>query len=112
MNGPTLSDLGLLAPELILVAAALVLILLSRRIRRSAVAPAATVLASLAAAAASVWVMSEETRIGFDGLIVLDGYSQFFKVLIAASLTLAVLLSVRSIDGEGFRVASTMPCSC
>ncbi len=99
MNGPTLSDLGLLAPELILVAAALVLILLSRRIRRSAVAPAATVLASLAAAAASVWVMSEETRIGFDGLIVLDGYSQFFKVLIAASLTLAVLLSVRSIDG-------------
>ena len=33
-------------------------------------------------------------------MIILDGYSQFFKVLIAATLALAALLSVRSLDGD------------
>ena len=36
----------------------------------------------------------------FGGMIVADGYSQFFKVLIAATLTLTALLSVRSLDDE------------
>src|SRR3989454_3766567 len=32
-------------------------------------------------------------------MLVLDGYSQFFKVLIAATLALTALLSVRSLEG-------------
>ena len=34
-------------------------------------------------------------------MITVDGYSQFFKVLIAATLALAALLAVRSIDRDG-----------
>ena len=105
MNGVTLSDLALLVPELILVGMALALILTARRIRNTPVAVIGTVLAALAAGVASVWVLSEDTQTGFGGMITLDGYSQFFKVLIAATLALAALLSVRSIDVEQVRRA-------
>jgi NADH-quinone oxidoreductase subunit N len=64
------------------------------------VAVVGTVLAALAAALASGWLLSRGTATGFGGMITLDGYSQFFKILIAASLALVALLSVRSIDGE------------
>ncbi len=95
-----MSDLALLVPELILVGMALALILVARRIRTAPVAVVGTVLAALAAALASGWLLSRGTETGFGGTITLDGYSQFFKILIAASLALAALLSVRSIDGE------------
>ena len=59
-----------------------------------------TVLAALAAAVVSVWFLPEGTTTGFGGMITLDGYSQFFKVLIAATLAMAALLSVRTVDGK------------
>src|SRR5438046_425607 len=92
-------DLALLIPELILVGMALALILVARRIQRTPVAVVGTVLAAMAAALASGWVLSLGSKTGFGGMIILDGYSQFFKVLIAATLALAALLSVRSLDG-------------
>ncbi len=95
-----MSDLALIIPELILVGTALALILVARRIRTAPVAVVGTVLAALAAALTSGWLLSRGTETGFGGMITLDGYSQFFKILIAASLALAALLSVRSIDGE------------
>src|SRR5437016_13740786 len=94
-----MSDLALLIPELILVGMALALLLVARRIQRTPVAVVGTVLAALAAALASGWVLSLGSKTGFGGMIILDGYSQFFKVLIAATLALAALLSVRSLDG-------------
>ena len=94
-----MSDLALLIPEVILVGMALALILVARRIQRTPVAVVGTVLAALAAALASGWVLSLGGKTGFGGMIILDGYSQFFKVLIAATLALAALLSVRSLDG-------------
>ena len=100
MSGVTISDLALLVPELILVGMALVLLLLARRIQRAPVAVVGTVLAALAAALASGWALSGGTQTGFGGMITLDGYSQFFKVLIAATLALAALLSVRTIDRD------------
>ena len=103
MNGTTsatVSDLALVIPELILVGMALALILAARRIQGAPVAAVGTVLAALAAALASGWALSWGTLIGFGGMITLDGYSQFFKVLIAAILALAALLSVRSSDRE------------
>ncbi len=99
MNGATTSDLALLIPELILVGMALALILAARRIRKSPVAVVGTALAALAAAVVSRWALSWGTLTGFGGMIILDGYAFFFKVLIAGILVLTVLLSVRNIDG-------------
>ena len=100
MSGVTIADLALLVPELILVGTALVLLLLARRIQRAPVAVVGTVLAALVAALASGWALSGGAQTGFGGMITLDGYSQFFKVLIAATLALAALLSVRTIDRD------------
>src|SRR5712691_9458040 len=97
-----MSDLALLIPELILAGMALALILAARRIQKTPVAAVGTVLAAMAAALASGWVLSWGAKTGFGGMITLDGYSQFFKVLIAATLALAALLSVKSLDGEQF----------
>ena len=96
----TLSDVALLVPELILVGMALVLILTARRIQTTPVAAVGTVLAALAAAVAAGWILSGGAQTGFSGMITVDGYSQFFKVLIAATLALAALLAVRSIDRD------------
>ena len=100
MTPVTLSDVALLIPELILVGMALALILAARRIQTTPLAAVGTVLAALAAALASGWMLSWGTQTGFGGMITLDGYSQFFKVLIAATLALAALLSVRTIDRD------------
>src|SRR3989454_8692177 len=91
-----MNDLVMLIPELILSGMSLVLLLVARRIQRTRLAAAATVLAALAAALASIWILSQGRNIAFGGMLVLDGYSQFFKVLIAATLALAALLSVRN----------------
>jgi len=95
-----MSDLALMAPELILIGMALALILVARRIRTAPVAAIGTVSAALAAALASGWLLSRGTDTGFGGMIILDGYSQFFKILIAGSLALVTLLSVRTIAVE------------
>ena len=108
MTGPNVKDLALILPELMLVGTALVLILASRRIQKSNVAAIGTVLAALAAALAAGamgWNLSGDAKTGFDGMIIVDGYSQFFKVLIAAALALVTLLSVRRIDAEHVRPA-------
>jgi NADH-quinone oxidoreductase subunit N len=95
-----MSDLALLVPELTLSGMALALILVARRIQRTPVALVGTVLAAIAAALASAWALSWGARTGFGGMLILDGYSQFFKVVISATLALAALLSVRSFDGD------------
>ncbi len=100
-----MSDLILLIPELILLGTTLALLLVARRIRTTPVAVVGTVLAALAAALASGWLLwrgagPEFGETAFGGMIIVDGYSQFFKILIAASLALVALVSVRSIDGE------------
>ena len=100
MNSVTISDLVLLVPELILVVLTLGIILAARRIQRGPVAVVGTVIAALAAGLASGWVLSLGPQTGFGGMITADGYSHFFKVLIAAALALTALLSVRSFNGE------------
>jgi len=95
-----MSDLALLAPELILTGMALAMILIARRIQRTPMAAIGTVLAALAAALASAWLLSLSSKTGFGGMIIVDGYSQFFKVLIAATLAVVALLSVRSLDED------------
>ena len=92
----TVADLALVLPELILIGTALALILFARRIRQGTAAAVATVLAAVAAALASAWFLRSDTETGFGGMITQDGYSGFFKILIACALALAALLSVRS----------------
>jgi NADH-quinone oxidoreductase subunit N len=95
-----MSDLVVLVPELLLTGMALVLILLARRIQSTPVAAVGTVLAAVAAALTAGWLLSSGNRIGFGGMIIVDGYSQFFKVLIGATLAIVALLSVRNVDEE------------
>src|SRR6516165_9119732 len=96
----SMADLFALVPEMLLVGMALALILTARRIQRTPVAPAGTVLAALAAVWAAGWVLSAPARTAFGGMIVLDSYSQFFKVVITATLAITVLLSTDSPDGD------------
>jgi NADH-quinone oxidoreductase subunit N len=44
-------------------------------------------------------------RLGFGGMITVDGYSQFFKVLVALALAFCALLSVNHIEAEHVRPA-------
>jgi NADH-quinone oxidoreductase subunit N len=94
-----MTDLTLLISELILAGMALALILVARRTQKTPVAAVGTVFAALAAALTSAWILSGGSGTGFGGMIIVDGYSQFFKVLIAATLALVTLLSVRSLEG-------------
>src|SRR5215510_11999665 len=95
-----MSDIALIVPELVLAGMSLVLILIARRIQRTHVAAIGTVLAAMAAALLSGWLLSWGNKAAFGGMIIVDGYSQFFKVLICATLAVVVLLSVRSLDEE------------
>jgi NADH-quinone oxidoreductase subunit N len=112
MNGAELKDVALLLPELILVGTALVLLLAAHRIQKPPLAVAGTVLAALAAVVAAVWLLScgdnpglGETGFGEPPMIIVDGYSQFFKVLIASALALVALLWQRRVDAENVRPA-------
>jgi NADH-quinone oxidoreductase subunit N len=100
MTGAPLADLELLVPELILVGMSLVLLLGTGRIREGSLAAAGTVIAAILAAAAAILGSPGPARTGFGGMVALDGYARFFKVLIAAALALTALLSVRSRDEE------------
>jgi NADH-quinone oxidoreductase subunit N len=95
-----MADVLLLSPELILAGMALLLILAARRIQGTLVSVAGTVLAAAASAAVSVWLLSWGNKTAFGGMITLDGYSQFFKLLIAATLALTALLSVRNLEED------------
>jgi NADH-quinone oxidoreductase subunit N len=99
MTAQFLSDLGLLLPEMILIVASLILILVARRTQNSPLAMILTVLAAIAGAFASIWLLSRGSSLAFGGMIVVDGYSQFFKVVVAATLGVAALLSVRTLAG-------------
>ena len=101
MRGPGPADLALLVPELILVGVVLALMLVARRIRRGPVAASITVVAAFVAAIASVQALSGGATSGFAGMLLVDGYSQFFKLLIAATLVLATLLSAGCRKDDG-----------
>jgi len=104
LQAATLADLRLLSPELILVGTALGILLIARRIRRSPVAGRLTILAALASGVSACWLLpagsadGARSIEGFGGLFVIDSYSQFFKVLVSATLAVVALVSRRSVD--------------
>jgi len=105
MNGINLNALVLLLPELILVGMALVLLVGARRLRSAVRVAGITVVTAVAAGVAAVWVLGMESNLGYDSMFTVDGYSQFFKVLITGALALTTLLSVRFVVESGIRIA-------
>ncbi len=100
-----MKDLVLLLPELVLVGVAVALVLLARRVRRAGSAATSVVVGAMAAIYLACASSPQQAPTAFDGTIVGDGYTQFFKVLFATTLALAALLSVRHLDTERVRPA-------
>lgn len=96
-------DLILLLPELVLVGLALALLVIARHLQRARSAATCVVIAAVVAIYFAWAYGGEASRVGFGGTIAGDGYTQFFKVLFAATLALAALLSVRHLDAERVR---------
>lgn len=103
MIGPDLADVKLLWPELILLTMSLGLILSASRIRKGLKASTATLVAGFASILVYRWPLVEGARAGFGDMIIIDNYSQFFKVLIASALILIVLLSARRVETDNVR---------
>lgn len=100
-----MTDLLILAPELVLVSVSLALILLARRITRPQTVAVWVVGAAVVAICAG-WVASSDAPTGgFGGTLAGDGFAQFFKILFAATLALAALLSVEHLEAERIRPA-------
>ncbi len=100
MTADMLVGLGLLIPELILIVMALVLLLLARRTRGTQVPLALTLAAALTSAGFAGATLGAGATTGFGGMIVQDGYAQFFEVLIAMALLVGALLSTRSVQSD------------
>ncbi len=98
-----MTDLALLAPELVLTVAALALIVVARHVQRAL--PAAIFVVLAAAASVGGGLVFAAPGIGFQASISNDGYTHFFTVLFAATLALAALLSVKHLDAEHIRPA-------
>ncbi|MEO1996828.1 MAG: proton-conducting transporter membrane subunit, partial [Planctomycetaceae bacterium] len=105
MKGTNPQDLILILPELILVGVALMLLVVARRMRNVRVVATITVCAAAVVAVSAVWVLSCERLTGFSGMFAVDGYSQFFKVLVAVTLALTTLLSISFVEQARIRIA-------
>ena len=102
--GINLSDFYYLLPELVLTAGSLVLLmadLLVPRNRQSILA--GVTLAVLAATTVALFPVTDAHLQVSKGLIAVDRFSLFFKVIFLVSAALTVLMSVRYLEVEGTR---------
>src|SRR3989442_424727 len=105
-GGAAVSDLVFLLPELVLAGTAVVLILIARHVSRAQAVAVSVVVAAMAAIFSGRAFTPEAPEApaamtaGFGGTIPADGYARFFKLLFAATLALAALLSVKHVDTE------------
>ncbi len=82
------------------MAVAVALILFARHVRRARSAATCVVIAAITAIYAQWAFAGGGPTTAFDETIAGDGYAQFFKILFAATVALAALLSVRHLDAE------------
>jgi NADH-quinone oxidoreductase subunit N len=102
--GLSLSDFYYLLPELVLTAGALVLLcadLIVSRDRQDLLA--GITLFVLAATAASLWPVADAHVQVSRGLVSVDRFALFFKVVFLTSAALTVLMSIRYLQVEGMR---------
>ena len=102
MNVASLSDLTLIWPELILCIFSFVFLLVGHRIQNPPQISLLAVFSVLAAGLASGWALTSSSQTGFGGMIVVDSYSQFFKVLnsFLYNLSLIVMIFVAPQHGQ------------
>ena len=102
--GINLSDFYYLLPEIVLTVGALVLLMADLMVPRDKQSILAGVtLAVLAATAAALYPVSDAHLQVSKGLIAVDRFSLFFKVIFLVSAALTVLMSVRYLEVEGTR---------
>jgi NADH-quinone oxidoreductase subunit N len=102
--GYTAADFALLAPELVLTAATLVVLLADAFIPRARHAIVAWLsLAGLALTAVAVLAVAGEHTTVARGMIAVDGFGAFFKILFLISAVFTILMSPRYLEVEGAR---------
>src|SRR5947207_12512580 len=99
------SDFWYILPELVLTAGALVLLIVDVALRTQArSAPLAWVtLIVLAATAVSLWPFTSTEVVVAHGLLAVDRFALFFKVVVLLAAAVTVLMSVSYLDAEGVR---------
>ena len=102
--GLSASDFYYLLPELVLTVGALLVLCVDLFVprNRQTVLAAVTLLA-LAATAISLWPVADAHVVIARGLISVDHFALFFKVLFLAAAALTVLVSIRYLEIEGVR---------
>ena len=102
--GFSLTDLSYLSPELVLAGAAIVVLLADSFVSRARQAVLAWLaLAGLAATAVCLGVVGAPHVTIAGGLLSVDGFAVFFKVVFLLAAALTVLMSIRYLDIEGTR---------
>ena len=106
--GINLSDFYYLLPEIVLTAGSLLLLLADLMVPRNRQSILAWVaLAVLGATAVALIPVADANIQVSRGLIAVDRFALFFKVIFLLSAALTVLMSVRYLEVEGTRAGST-----
>src|SRR4030067_2476894 len=101
LRGLNITDVRLIAPEIVVVCAALILILVDLIVKRKDVVAFAGIMGTALALYLSFRIYSLTGPItAFNGMFILDGYSNFFKLIfyISAILTICISLKYMAIE--------------
>src|SRR5660398_250898 len=88
-------------PELLLVAAVFLILLVDPFTGRDRTAVVAIALSGLLASGVAAVALSGQEIVSFGGMVALDGYAVFFKVLFAAAGVLTVIMSPKYLEAHG-----------
>jgi len=95
------SDLITVLPELILLVAACAVVLVEPFLKVDKTAVLAIALTALVGSGALSLGLAGEDRTAFAGMLVLDDWAVFFKVLFAVAAALTILMSSRYLEAHG-----------
>jgi NADH-quinone oxidoreductase subunit N len=94
-------DITPILPEIILAGAALLVLLVEPFLKRDKTAVIAIALTGLLASGVVALALFSDNRVGFAGMIVLNEYAVFFKVLFALAAAMAIMMSPRYLEASG-----------
>jgi NADH-quinone oxidoreductase subunit N len=99
--GINVYDFFLILPELVLTAGALILLVVDVLAPRQRRLLAGVTLATIAATMVALWIVGDAHAEVARGLVAVDGFALFFKVLFLIGAAFTVLMSVRYLEVEG-----------
>jgi NADH-quinone oxidoreductase subunit N len=101
LSSINLADIRPIAPEIVMVCTALMLILIDLIVRKKEVVAAAGVIGTIVALYLSFKIyILVGSQIAFGGMLVLDGYSNFFKLIFYITIILTIAISLRYMSVE------------